>query len=138
MLPCRFMDANGNGSREQAIKCMDWCLKREAHVLSNSWGEVPNSLSLQVWRVIDPERPPAAAPRHLLISPSLFFPLSLLLCRRQAISWGMVAQQSSRHRCPRKFSDFIISFYFFFSCFTHALVCVNYSGGRHYALPLHG
>ncbi|KAK9919176.1 hypothetical protein WJX75_009872 [Coccomyxa subellipsoidea] len=48
MLPCRFMDANGNGSREQAIKCMDWCLKREAHVLSNSWGEVPNSLSLQV------------------------------------------------------------------------------------------
>lgn len=77
MLPCRFMDANGNGSREQAIKCMDWCLKREAHVLSNSWGEVPNSLSLQVWGVINPERPPAAAPPLLTNSPvPFFFPFS--------------------------------------------------------------
>ena len=48
MVPCRFMDANGNGSREQAIKCMDWCLKQNVQILSNSWGEVPNSLSLQV------------------------------------------------------------------------------------------
>ncbi|CAL8463961.1 g3496 [Coccomyxa elongata] len=47
MVPCRFMDANGNGSREQAIKCMDWCLKQNVQILSNSWGEVPNSLSLQ-------------------------------------------------------------------------------------------
>ena len=46
---CRFMDANGNGSREQAIKCIDWCLKQDVHIVSNSWGEVPNSLSLQVW-----------------------------------------------------------------------------------------
>jgi hypothetical protein len=47
-MSCRFMDANGNGSREQAIKCMDWCLKQDVHVISNSWGEVPISLSLQV------------------------------------------------------------------------------------------
>ena len=49
MIACRFMDANGNGSREQAIKCIDWCLGKDIHVLSNSWGEVPNSPSLQVW-----------------------------------------------------------------------------------------
>ncbi len=48
MIACRFMDADGNGSREQAIKCIDWCLSRDVHVLSNSWGEVPNSPSLQV------------------------------------------------------------------------------------------
>lgn len=48
MIACRFMDPNGNGSREQAIKCIDWCLGKDVHVLSNSWGEVPNSPSLQV------------------------------------------------------------------------------------------
>ena len=48
MIACRFMDADGNGSREQAIKCIDWCLSRDVHLLSNSWGEVPNSPSLQV------------------------------------------------------------------------------------------
>ena len=48
MIACRFMDANGNGSREQAIKCIDWCLSKDVHVLSNSWGEVPDSPSLQV------------------------------------------------------------------------------------------
>ena len=48
MIACRFMDANGNGSREQAIKCIDWCLGKDVHVLSNSWGEVPDSPSLQV------------------------------------------------------------------------------------------
>ena len=48
LMSCRFMNADGNGSREQAIKCMEWCLTKDAHVLSNSWGEVPNSQSLQV------------------------------------------------------------------------------------------
>ena len=48
MIACRFTDANGNGSREQAIKCIDWCLGKDVHVLSNSWGEVPDSPSLQV------------------------------------------------------------------------------------------
>ena len=48
LMACRFMNADGNGSREQAIKCMEWCLTKDAHVLSNSWGEVPNSQSLQV------------------------------------------------------------------------------------------
>ncbi len=47
-MACRFMNADGNGSREQAIKCMEWCLTKDAHVLSNSWGEVPDSQSLQV------------------------------------------------------------------------------------------
>ena len=48
LMACRFMNADGNGSREQAIKCMDWCVRQDAHVLSNSWGEVPDSQSLQV------------------------------------------------------------------------------------------
>lgn len=83
VLPCRFMDANGNGSREQAIKCMDWCLKREAHVLSNSWGEVPNSLSLQVSRAIYSLKPsphppgPPPTPRHFSNPHSFPFPFLL-------------------------------------------------------------
>ncbi len=48
ILGCRFMDATGNGWVSDAIRCWEYCMSKDAHVLSNSWGGVDYSQSLQV------------------------------------------------------------------------------------------
>ena len=45
---CRFMDASGNGWVSDAIRCIEYCISKGAHVMSNSWGGVEYSDSLQV------------------------------------------------------------------------------------------
>ena len=47
-MTCRFMDSTGNGWVSDAIRCFEYCLSKDAHVMSNSWGGVDYSKSLQV------------------------------------------------------------------------------------------
>ena len=47
LVTCKFMDAQGNGWVSDAIKCWEYCLSRDAAVISNSWGGVDNSAALQ-------------------------------------------------------------------------------------------
>ncbi len=42
------MDATGNGWVSDAIRCFEYCLSKDTQVLSNSWGGVDYSKSLQV------------------------------------------------------------------------------------------
>lgn len=48
VMSCRFMDATGNGWVSDAIRCMDYCLSFNSHVIQASWGGVAYSDSLQV------------------------------------------------------------------------------------------
>lgn len=48
LVGCRFMDATGNGWVSDAIRCWEYCMSKDAHVLSNSWGGVDYSQALQV------------------------------------------------------------------------------------------
>lgn len=48
IVTCRFMDATGNGWVSDAIRCMDYCMSFDSHVLQNSWGGVAYSDNLQV------------------------------------------------------------------------------------------
>jgi hypothetical protein len=48
LVGCRFMDATGNGWVSDAIRCFEYCLSKDTHILSNSWGGVDYSKSLQV------------------------------------------------------------------------------------------
>ena len=48
IVTCRFMDATGNGWVSDAIRCFDYCMSFDSHVISNSWGGVAYSDSLQV------------------------------------------------------------------------------------------
>ena len=48
LVGCRFMDATGNGWVSDAIRCFEYCLSKDTQVLSNSWGGVDYSKSLQV------------------------------------------------------------------------------------------
>lgn len=48
---CRFMDATGNGWVSDAIRCMDYCMSFNAHIIQASWGGVAYSDSLQVGRI---------------------------------------------------------------------------------------
>ena len=48
LIACQFMDATGNGWVSDAIQCIDYCISKEAHVMSNSWGGVAYSAALQV------------------------------------------------------------------------------------------
>ena len=48
IVTCRFMDATGNGWVSDAIRCFDYCMSFDTQVLSNSWGGVAYSDSLQV------------------------------------------------------------------------------------------
>ena len=41
------MDASGNGWVSDAIRCWDYCMLKDAHVISNSWGGVDFSQALQ-------------------------------------------------------------------------------------------
>ncbi|KAK9808061.1 hypothetical protein WJX73_000076 [Symbiochloris irregularis] len=47
IMTCRFMDASGNGWTSDAIRCVEYCIAKGAHVMSNSWGGVEYSASLQ-------------------------------------------------------------------------------------------
>ena len=38
LIPCKFMDADGNGATSDAILCLNYCLQENAHVIHNSWG----------------------------------------------------------------------------------------------------
>ena len=61
LIACQFMDATGNGWVSDAIQCIDYCISKEAHIMSNSWGGVAYSSALQVssqslamaWRFIE-------------------------------------------------------------------------------------
>ena len=48
IVTCRFMDSTGNGWVSDAIRCFEYCLSKDTQVLSNSWGGVDYSQSLQV------------------------------------------------------------------------------------------
>ena len=48
LIACQFMDATGNGWVSDAIQCIDYCISKGAHVMSNSWGGVAYSAALQV------------------------------------------------------------------------------------------
>ncbi len=48
VMACRFMDATGNGWVSDAIRCMDYCLSFNSHIIQASWGGVAYSDSLQV------------------------------------------------------------------------------------------
>lgn len=48
LIGCRFMDATGNGWVSDAIRCFEYCISKDAQILSNSWGGVDYSKSLQV------------------------------------------------------------------------------------------
>ena len=48
LIACQFMDATGNGWVSDAIQCIDYCISKEAHIMSNSWGGVAYSAALQV------------------------------------------------------------------------------------------
>ena len=60
IISCKFMDATGNGWVSDAIQCIDYCISKDAHIMSNSWGGVAYSQSLQVgstntiWQVAKP------------------------------------------------------------------------------------
>ncbi|CAK0786319.1 hypothetical protein CVIRNUC_009532 [Coccomyxa viridis] len=47
LVGCRFMDATGNGWVSDAIRCWEYCMTKDTHVLSNSWGGVDYSQALQ-------------------------------------------------------------------------------------------
>ena len=53
IIACQFMDATGNGWVSDAIQCIDYCISKDAHIMSNSWGGVAYSQALQV-REISP------------------------------------------------------------------------------------
>ena len=48
IIACKFMDATGNGWVSDAIQCIDYCISKDAHIMSNSWGGVAYSQALQV------------------------------------------------------------------------------------------
>lgn len=48
LISCKFMDATGNGWVSDAIQCIDYCISKDAHIMSNSWGGVDYSEALQV------------------------------------------------------------------------------------------
>lgn len=48
LIACQFMDATGNGWVSDAIQCIDYCISKDAHIMSNSWGGVAYSAALQV------------------------------------------------------------------------------------------
>ena len=48
IIACRFMDATGNGWVSDAIQCINYCISKDAHIMSNSWGGVEDSPALQV------------------------------------------------------------------------------------------
>ena len=54
VMTCRFMDSTGNGWVSDAIRCFEYCLSKDAHVMSNSWGGVDYSKSLQVGPALPP------------------------------------------------------------------------------------
>lgn len=46
LMACKFLKANGSGTSEDAIECIDYAVKNGAKVLSNSWGGGGFSLAL--------------------------------------------------------------------------------------------
>ena len=48
LITCRFINALGQGWVSDAIRCIEYCNAKEAHVISNSWGGVAFSDCLQV------------------------------------------------------------------------------------------
>ena len=48
IIACKFMDATGNGWVSDAIRCFQYCMSKGAHIISNSWGGVDYSTSLNV------------------------------------------------------------------------------------------
>ena len=54
IIACQFMDATGNGWVSDAIQCIDYCISKDAHIMSNSWGGVAYSQALQVTPTLHP------------------------------------------------------------------------------------
>jgi len=44
----------GNGWVSDAIQCIDYCISKDAHIMSNSWGGVAYSQALQVTPILHP------------------------------------------------------------------------------------
>ena len=49
LVTCRFMDHSGMGWDTDAVRCIEYCLSKDAQILSNSWGGVEYSEALQVY-----------------------------------------------------------------------------------------
>ena len=46
IIPCRYLDATGNGQVSDGLRCWDYCMKQGAHILSNSWGAASHVLAM--------------------------------------------------------------------------------------------
>ncbi len=71
-MTCRFMDSTGNGWVSDAIRCFEYCLSKDTQVLSNSWGGVDYSQSLQARAIAHacPAPPAGSARRALTAAPA--------------------------------------------------------------------
>lgn len=47
LMPLKFMDSSGSGSTTDAIKCIDYAIRNQAHVINASWGNVGQSFFLE-------------------------------------------------------------------------------------------
>lgn len=47
IMPLKFMDSTGSGSTTDAIKCIDYAIRNQAHVINASWGNVGQSFFLE-------------------------------------------------------------------------------------------
>ncbi|KAK9808130.1 hypothetical protein WJX73_010273 [Symbiochloris irregularis] len=53
LITCRFLGAEGNGQSADAIRCVDYCIGRGAHMLTNSWGQYTNDLAKPLQTAVD-------------------------------------------------------------------------------------
>lgn len=48
LIACQFLDYAGHGWVSDAIQCIDYCVSKDAHILTLAWGGVNFSEALQV------------------------------------------------------------------------------------------
>ena len=48
VIACQSLDATGNGWVSDGIQCIDYCISKEAHIITLAWGGVAYSQALQV------------------------------------------------------------------------------------------
>ncbi len=54
MMPIRFLDANGGGDLNNAVKSIDYAIQKGAHIISASWGAaIPRAQALPILEAIE-------------------------------------------------------------------------------------
>ena len=38
LISCRFLSDSGSGFKSDAIRCIEYCISKGAHIMSASWG----------------------------------------------------------------------------------------------------